>query len=190
MLPFRANSFLGEGLFASVVIANYNRPELVRRLLDDLASQSVAPAHYEVVVVPAMLVGYRRRGDSMSAGCDTMWRSQAEVLSALAVRQPSLPPAVFQRSSGQFALHLAGVSFWSGDLTGACAWALRARPITLVVAIVPYLIRIFARRLPRRAAPRPRLHSDDGRIDQTSLSGPLIPYDRIYARYWNARKDG
>lgn len=146
--------------------------------------------HYEVVVVPAMLVGYRRRGDSMSAGCDTMWRSQAEVLSALALRQPSLPPSVFQRSSGQFALHLAGVSFWSGDITGACAWVLRARPITLVVAIVPYLMRIFARRLPRRAAPRPRLHSDDGRIDQTSLSGPLIPYDRIYARYWNARKDG
>ncbi len=51
MLPSRATSFLGEGLFASVVIANYNRPELVRRLLDDLASQSVAAAHYEVVVV-------------------------------------------------------------------------------------------------------------------------------------------
>ena len=119
-----------------------------------------------------------------------MWRSQAEVLSALAIRQPSLPPAVFQRSSGQFALHLAGVSFWSGDLTGACGWVLRARPITLVVAIAPYLIRIFARRMPLRSATRPRLLSHDGRIDQQALSGPLIPYDRIYARYWNARKDG
>lgn len=145
--------------------------------------------HHEVVVVPSMLVGYRRRGDSMSAGCDTMWRSQDEVLTALAARQPSLPPAAFQRSTGQFALHLAGVSFWSGDIVGACRWALRARPISLVVAIVPHVVRIFAQRVPFGAAPRPRVIADDGRIDQTAMTEPLIPYDRIYARHWHARKD-
>ncbi len=146
--------------------------------------------HHEVVVVPSMLVGYRRRGDSMSAGCDTMWRSQDLVLAALAARQPSLPPAVFRRSTGQFALHLAGISFWSGDLVGACRWVLRARPVTLVIAIVPHVVRIFAKRIPLGAAPRPRVIADDGRIDQTAVPEPLIPYDRIYARHWHARKDG
>ena len=146
--------------------------------------------HHDVVVVPAMLVGYRRRGDSMSSSCDIMWRSQAEMLSALAARQPSLPPSAVQRSTGQFALHLAGVSFWSGDIVGACGWALRARPVTLVVAIVPHLLRIFARRFPFGVAPRPRAIADDGRIDQTAVPEPLIPYDRIYARHWHERKDG
>lgn len=47
----QAEAFLGDGLRASVVIANYNRPDLVRRLLEDLSSQSVAPKHFEVVVV-------------------------------------------------------------------------------------------------------------------------------------------
>jgi len=51
MLPTRAIQFLGEGLAASVVIANYNRPELVQRLLGDLTKQSIPAARYEVVVV-------------------------------------------------------------------------------------------------------------------------------------------
>lgn len=145
---------------------------------------------YDVVVVPALLVGYRRRGDSMSAGCDTMWRSQEEVFSALAARQPSLPSSVFRRSSGQFALHLAGVSFWSGDIIGACRWVLRARPFTLTLTILPHLLRVFARKLPLGVASHPPLLGDDGLIDQAALSEPLIPYDRIYERHWHGRKDG
>ena len=35
-------------------------------------------------VVPAILVGYRRRNDSMSAACETMWRSREHVMAALA----------------------------------------------------------------------------------------------------------
>src|SRR5439155_9406368 len=34
---------------------------------------------YAVSVAPAVLVGYRRRTDSMSTKCDTMWRSQVQV---------------------------------------------------------------------------------------------------------------
>ncbi|HUU35218.1 MAG TPA: hypothetical protein VMW48_14230, partial [Vicinamibacterales bacterium] len=143
---------------------------------------------YDVVVVPALLVGYRRRGDSMSAGCDTMWRSQVEVLDALAAREPSLPPAVLRRSKGQFALHLAGVSFWSGDYLGACRWALRARSVSLILSIAPHVARLFARRLAAGgsgASPRLPL---DGRIETIDVAEPLIPYDRIYARHWGERK--
>ena len=147
-------------------------------------------ARRAVAVVPAMLVGYRRRGDSMSAGCDTMWRSQVEVLSALAAREPSLPPSLFRRSSGQFALHLAGVSFWSGDYLGACRWALRARPIGLILTIAPHIIRIFVRKALAGGTPHPRVVPANGRIDDLPLAEPLIPYDRIYARHWGDRKDG
>ncbi len=51
MLSEQAKAHLGSGLHASVVIANYNRPELVRRLLEDLSTQSVPASTYEVVVV-------------------------------------------------------------------------------------------------------------------------------------------
>lgn len=143
---------------------------------------------FRVAVVPAMLVGYRRRGDSMSAGCDTMWRSQMEVLDALVAREPSLSAATLRRSKGQFALHLAGVSFWSGDYLGACRWTLRARPFRLWLAIGPHVTRLLARRLFGAAAPA-RMVAEDGKIDSLDVAEPLIPYDRIYARHWAGRKD-
>ncbi len=146
-------------------------------------------ARFQVVAVPAMLVGYRRRGDSMSAGCDTMWRSQVEVLAALVAREPSLSPEVVRRSKGQFALHLAGVSFWSGDYLGAFRWALRARPVSLLLTVAPHVARLLTRRL---MLPRESQQSlpGDGRIDNLDVAEPLIPYDRIYARHWGDRKDG
>ncbi len=144
---------------------------------------------YQVVGVPAMLVGYRRRGDSMSAGCDTMWKSQVEVLDALAAREPALAPEVLRRSKGQFALHLAGVSFWSGDYLGACRWALRARPVTLIVSIAPHVLKLFGRRLLGGGpAAVVRTLPGDGRIAALDVPEPLIPYDRIYARHWGDRK--
>ncbi len=144
---------------------------------------------YQVVAVPAMLVGYRRRGDSMSAGCETMWQSQVEVLTALAAREPSIPPEILRRSQGQFALHLAGVSFWSGDYLGACKWALRARPVSLMITVAPHVARLLARRLVTPRGPQPSLPGD-GRIEDLAVAEPLIPYDRIYARHWGDRKDG
>lgn len=144
---------------------------------------------YQVAAVPAMLVGYRRRGDSMSAGCDTMWRSQVQVLEALAAREPSLSPTVLRRSKGQFALHLAGVSFWSGDYLGACRWVLRSRPITLIFVIAPHVARLLARRLLAGAPAAPRQLPSDGRIESLDVTEPLIPYHRIYARHWGDRKD-
>ncbi len=42
---------LGEGLWVSVVVATYNRHGLLRRLLEDLDSQTIDPSRYEVVAV-------------------------------------------------------------------------------------------------------------------------------------------
>jgi serine acetyltransferase/GT2 family glycosyltransferase len=41
----------GSGLWVSVVIATFNRQELLRRLLEQLDAQTIAPAHYEVIAV-------------------------------------------------------------------------------------------------------------------------------------------
>jgi serine acetyltransferase/GT2 family glycosyltransferase len=42
---------LGPDIWASVVIATFNRPELLRRLLEQLDAQTLDPARYEVIAV-------------------------------------------------------------------------------------------------------------------------------------------
>ena len=42
---------LGDGLWVSVVIATYNRQDLLRRLLQDLDAQTLDPSRYEAVAV-------------------------------------------------------------------------------------------------------------------------------------------
>lgn len=42
---------LGEGLWVSVVIATYNRPDLLRRLLEDLDAQTLDPSRFEAIAV-------------------------------------------------------------------------------------------------------------------------------------------
>lgn len=44
-------SDLGDGIWLSVVIATYNRQDLLRRLLAQLDAQSIPPEHYEVIAV-------------------------------------------------------------------------------------------------------------------------------------------
>lgn len=44
-------TYLGEGLWASIVIATYNRQDLLRRLLEQLDKQTIDPSRYEVIVV-------------------------------------------------------------------------------------------------------------------------------------------
>jgi len=41
----------GPGLWVSVVIATYNRQELLRRLLEQLDDQTIGTSHYEVIAV-------------------------------------------------------------------------------------------------------------------------------------------
>lgn len=151
----------------------------------DLALRLAAAGR--VVAVPATLVGYRRRSDSMSAACRTMWNSRGLVIASLVARTPALDRRVVQRSSGQFALHLAGVAYWSGDLWEACRWTLRAGPLRLLAAVLPHVAALPFRRLTLRARgavsvpPAVRLHDLD-------LPEPLIPYDRIYERHWASRR--
>lgn len=143
--------------------------------------------HQDMVVVPAVLVGYRRRGDGMSTACETMWRSREAVMAALVARQPWLPSTVMDRSSGQYALYLAGVAFWSGRYLEACRWALRARPFTVSVRILPYLVRTLITRL--RPDPRPvGMTAGTSVSDNPALPEPLMPYDRIYDRIWRQRR--
>jgi hypothetical protein len=118
----------------------------------------------------------------MSNDYESMWRSQARVIAGLAARQPSLTAAVLRRSSGQFALHLAGVAFWSRQYLQACRWALRARPVTLTLAILPHVMRMLTRRLLGIDGAL-AVGSDGERFSH--LPPPLVPYDRIYARRWN-----
>jgi hypothetical protein len=152
----------------------------------DLALR-VAERH-DVLAVPAVLVGYRRRTDSMSADFESMWRSQVEIIAALAARQPSLPEATLRRSSGQFALHLAGVAFWSRDYAAACRWVMRARSLSLLFSILPHVAGLFWRRLLARTT-RPGVTAERGPFDG-HLADPLIPYDEIYRRRWNTRRRG
>jgi glycosyltransferase involved in cell wall biosynthesis len=134
-----------------------------------------------VAVVPKALVGYRRRPDSMSSARDTMWRSQTLVISNLAARHRSIPPRVLRRASGQFAVYLAGVSFWCGDYLDACRWMLRARSIPLVLQIAPAVARLLLGGEPGRSG------TVDGDFANLPLPQPRIQYDRIYARRWRRR---
>ena len=148
----------------------------------DLALR-VAERH-RVAVVPEVLVGYRRRSDSMSTQDDRMWRSRAAVAQSIAMRNPSISSAMLRRSQGQFALHLAGVAFWRGDILRACRWGLRTRPLWLGIAVSPYIARLLLRHIYRGAATRPRLVAHGLTFDSSCPADPLIPYDRIYLGHW------
>ena len=141
---------------------------------------------YAVSVVPAVLVGYRRRPNSMSAQYQTMWRSYGRVVSGVAERAPSIGPHVLRRSNEQFALYLAGVALWSGDFLHACQWGLRVRSFGLALGIFPHVVRTLLRRL-TQAIGSPRMPSiANGWCDEADLLEPLIPYDRIYAKRWRS----
>lgn len=141
---------------------------------------------FDVAAVPAALVGYRRTPNSLSTHCDTMWRSHQRVVAALATAEPSMPPAVLRQSTGQFRLYLSGIAFGAGRYRDACHWAFRARPLTLVLATLPYFATMLAKRLLRRDGARtPRL-PEHGPFEALDLPEPHVPYDRIYARHWGA----
>jgi glycosyltransferase involved in cell wall biosynthesis len=133
-----------------------------------------------VAVVPAMLVGYRRRPDSMSTCLPMMWRSRCLVIAALRQRQPGLTAASLQRSADQFALYLAGVSFWSGHYFRAVRWGLRAWRSGLMFHVLPYVARVFARRLALRRSKHAVVMVPGLSLDTRRIPEPLIPYDRIY----------
>jgi hypothetical protein len=102
----------------------------------------------------------------------------------MSARQSGASPELLRRSQGQFALHLAGIAFWSGRYVEACGWALKARPYSLLIRVLPFALRVVARRAFGFDRARPFLADAEGRFDDAVARDPLIPYDRIYARHW------
>ena len=100
-----------------------------------------------MAVVPSVLVGYRRRQDSMSTHTDRMWRSHVFVVNGARRRRPELRASTIRLSRDQFALHLAGVSYWSRAYFPAIGWGLRASRSSLALQVLPYVIRLFAKTL-------------------------------------------
>ena len=131
---------------------------------------------YKAAVVPEILLGYRRRPGSMSTACDTMWRSQQRVVQAMRELRPDLKPRVARRAAHQFAMYLAGLCFWSGNLLAAFRWGLRSG-CRLPFLVAPHVIRMLFKRNRRKTAPqtmRPGVT-----LDTQLTPEPLLPYDKI-----------
>jgi glycosyltransferase involved in cell wall biosynthesis len=136
---------------------------------------------YEVAVIPEVLVGYRRRADGMSNSPARMQRSQVLLMEGLRARQPELADRVEQRSRAQLALHLAGVSFWSGNYARAVRSGITALRSGVGFEVLPFLPRIFLRKLLKNRTP-PNVCTAGGDFSECKFPDALIPYDRIYAR--------
>ena len=135
-----------------------------------------------VAVVPAVLVGYRRRSDSLSADTAQMLRSYRALMTRVRARRPSLDPAIARRSIDQFALYLASVSYRSGAYLKALGWGLRSLRSTLPLQVLPSAARVL------RAAAPPALTVRAGEsFADWTLPNPLVPYDRIYERRFAGR---
>jgi glycosyltransferase involved in cell wall biosynthesis len=140
-----------------------------------------------VAVVPSLLVGYRRRPDGMSARTDRMWRSYSLVLEGARRRRPALRSTLIRRSKGQFALYLAGVSFWSGAYRPAFGWGWLALRSSLVLQILPSVASLLVMTRLRRSRPSPRIIRPGVLFSSWEMPEPLIPYDRIYQRRFTRR---
>jgi glycosyltransferase involved in cell wall biosynthesis len=138
---------------------------------------------HEVALVSAVLVGYRRRPSSMSAACHVMWRSRALVMKGVKQRQPHLDGGLFQQSADQMALHLAGVSFWSGSYTQAVRWALRGWRSSLRPEMFGHLVSVLARSAFRSLSNQALVRVGQ-RFDESTIPDPLLPYDQIWERRW------
>jgi hypothetical protein len=131
---------------------------------------------YKAAAVPEILLGYRRRPGSMSTACDTMWRSQQRVVQSMRELRPDLNPRVPRRAAHQFALYLAGLCFWSGNMVAAFRWGLRSG-CRLPFLVAPHVIRMLLtrhRRKPGLQTMRPGVTLDTQRTPE-----PLVPYDKI-----------
>jgi glycosyltransferase involved in cell wall biosynthesis len=135
-------------------------------------------SRYEIAVVQEILVGYRRLPGSMSTACNTMWRSKELVIRQMQELKPDVGIRVWKASNRQFALYLAGLSFWSGRMFEAIRWGLRSG-WSLNLAVAPHVLRMFVTLRRRNLAietmlPNETIHSED-------IPEPLLPYDTIYS---------
>ena len=135
-----------------------------------------------VAVVPAVLVAYRRRRNSISTATQAMWRAHRGVIDRLRRRRPDLDPALIRRSDDQFALHLAGVCFWNHRYAQAVGCGVRALRSKLGFEVLPYVARLFANKLPGQSQSTRRTVRPGVPFADADMPQSLIPYDRIYQR--------
>jgi Glycosyl transferase family 2 len=131
---------------------------------------------YDVAVVPEILLGYRRHRGSMSTTCDRMWRSQQLVVEKMRELRPDLSSRVLCRAAHQFAMYLAGLSFWSGNLLAASRWGFRSG-CQLPFFVAPYALRMLLNRAPHKQGlptMRPGVT-----LDTRCIPEPLLPYDKM-----------
>jgi hypothetical protein len=110
-------------------------------------------------------------------------------MNAARQRRPGLSPKVIRHSQDQFALYLAGVSFWSGAYCRAVGWGLRAVPSSLVLQILPYVIRLLSSTLMKSPRSRQQIVRAGVTFSSWKMPQPLIPYDLIYDRHFKRLRD-
>jgi hypothetical protein len=118
-----------------------------------------------------------------------MWRSHALVVNGARQRRPALSPSTIRRSHDQFALHLAGVSFWSRAYFQSIFWGLRASRSSLVLHILPHVIRLFSKTLVRSGHSSREVVRPGVRFSSWDMPRSLIPYDLIYDRHFKRLRD-
>jgi len=138
-----------------------------------------------VAVVPVPLVGYRRHRHGMSARTDRMWRSHVLVVDGVRRRRPGTDARSVRNAQDQFALYLAGVSFWSGAYRQAIGWGWRALRSSVTRQILPSVSWLLVKSLLRPRRANPRVVRPGVRFSSWEMPRPLIPYDRIYERRFN-----
>jgi glycosyltransferase involved in cell wall biosynthesis len=129
---------------------------------------------YRIAVVPEVLLGYRQRPGTMSAACETMWRSQQMVIQGIRLLRPELKPALFRASANQFAMYLAALCFRLGDSRQALRWGFRAG-IRLPLAVSPYLLKLL---LFRRRNKDPLVMRPGAKLVSSRIPEPGLPYDQ------------
>jgi len=137
-------------------------------------------AQYSIAVVREILVGYRRRPQSMSTLRDVMWKSHV-LVSRHWKESQQVSATALRRSTQQFALYLSGVAFWSGAYWEACLWALRAFPSMMLFRVAPFALRVILRRANLRRRSVFQVMKPGQPLDLSLIPEPLIPYDRLYA---------
>jgi glycosyltransferase involved in cell wall biosynthesis len=135
-------------------------------------------SRYHVAVVPEILLGYRRLPGSMSTACNTMWRSKELVIQQMQQLRPDIGSRVWKVSNRQFALYLAGLSFWSGRMFEAFRWAFRSG-WSLSLAVAPHVLRMLLSRVRSKQVMETMLPNEN--IHPEDIPGPLLPYDSIYS---------
>lgn len=81
---------------------------------------------YQFRVVPEFLIGYRKTNNSMSCNYTAMAKSYRLVLADVQQRHPEIPFIIYQWSTSNFYMYLAGESKRSGDHWSTLFWLYKA----------------------------------------------------------------